>query len=150
MKALSIRQPWASLIAKGIKDIENRTWKTNFRGKIYIHAPAKKLTKSKYVSLIELYMIGLKDERIIEAKNKHFDFNDLNYSVIIGEVEIIDCVKNHNSIWADHQTGLQTKPTYNWILANPIEYIHPYVDIKGKLSFWEFDKHEHLRKKPKK
>lgn len=27
MKAISIRQPWASLIAHGIKDIENRTWK---------------------------------------------------------------------------------------------------------------------------
>ena len=32
MKALSIKQPWASLIAHGIKDIENRTWKTNFLG----------------------------------------------------------------------------------------------------------------------
>ena len=38
MKALSIKQPWASLIAHGIKDIENRTWRTHFRGKIYIHA----------------------------------------------------------------------------------------------------------------
>lgn len=27
MKAISIKQPWASLIAHGIKDIENRTWK---------------------------------------------------------------------------------------------------------------------------
>ena len=38
MKALTIKQPWASLIASGIKDIENRTWKTHYRGKIYIHA----------------------------------------------------------------------------------------------------------------
>ena len=41
MKALSIKQPWASLIAHGIKDIENRNWKTHFRGRIYIHASAK-------------------------------------------------------------------------------------------------------------
>lgn len=41
MKALSIKQPWASLIAQGIKDIENRTWKTKFRGRIFIHASAK-------------------------------------------------------------------------------------------------------------
>jgi len=38
MKALSIRQPWASLIMAGIKPVENRTWKTNFRGRIWIHA----------------------------------------------------------------------------------------------------------------
>lgn len=41
MKALSIKQPWASLIAQGIKDIENRTWKTSYRGRIYIHASGK-------------------------------------------------------------------------------------------------------------
>ena len=40
-KAISIKQPWASLIAHGIKNIENRTWKTNFRGRIYIHASGK-------------------------------------------------------------------------------------------------------------
>jgi hypothetical protein len=39
-KALSIKQPWASLIAHGIGR-ENRTWKTHFRGKIYIHASVK-------------------------------------------------------------------------------------------------------------
>lgn len=43
MKALSIKQPWASLIAHGIKDIENRTWRTHFRGKIYIHASGNML-----------------------------------------------------------------------------------------------------------
>lgn len=38
MKAITIKQPWASLIAAGLKDIENRTWKTNFRGRVLIHA----------------------------------------------------------------------------------------------------------------
>ena len=32
MKALSIQQPWAWLIAHGKKDVENRTWATAFRG----------------------------------------------------------------------------------------------------------------------
>ncbi|RZJ91586.1 MAG: ASCH domain-containing protein, partial [Chryseobacterium sp.] len=41
MKSLSIKQPWASLIASGIKDIENRTWATKYRGRIYIHASGK-------------------------------------------------------------------------------------------------------------
>lgn len=39
MKALSILQPWAWLIVEGYKDVENRTWKTGFRGKFLIHAP---------------------------------------------------------------------------------------------------------------
>lgn len=41
MKALSIRQPWAWLIANGHKDIENRTSHTNFRGDFLIHASKK-------------------------------------------------------------------------------------------------------------
>jgi hypothetical protein len=38
MKIISIRQPWASLIVSGIKDIENRTWPTRYRGPVLIHA----------------------------------------------------------------------------------------------------------------
>ena len=38
MKAISVKQPWASLIISGIKDIENRKWKTNYRGRVLIHA----------------------------------------------------------------------------------------------------------------
>ncbi|MBP7632493.1 MAG: ASCH domain-containing protein [Acidimicrobiales bacterium] len=38
MKALTIRQPWASLIAAGVKTIETRSWSTKYRGPIAIHA----------------------------------------------------------------------------------------------------------------
>jgi hypothetical protein len=38
MKALSVRQPWARAIVTGLKPIENRTWQTNYRGPLLIHA----------------------------------------------------------------------------------------------------------------
>jgi activating signal cointegrator 1 len=38
MKALSIRQPWATLLCLGIKRYETRTWKTDYRGPIALHA----------------------------------------------------------------------------------------------------------------
>ena len=38
MKVLTLKQPWATLVAEGIKKYEFRTWKTNYRGKILIHA----------------------------------------------------------------------------------------------------------------
>ncbi len=40
MKALSLRQPWASMIADGRKTIETRTWRTRYRGPLAIHASA--------------------------------------------------------------------------------------------------------------
>ena len=38
MRKLTIRQPWASLIICGEKDVENRTWTTRYRGELAIHA----------------------------------------------------------------------------------------------------------------
>ena len=71
-----------------------------------------------------------------------------HFSAIIGEVEIIDCVINHPSIWAEKtefaQSGNQRfykdKPIYNWVLENPVLYEKPILNVKGKLSFWEFEK----------
>jgi len=131
MKALSIKQPWASLIANGIKDIENRTWKTHFRGRIFIHA-----------SSISKGMLGLLNKEQVGdiRKKSKLDF-DFPTSAIIGEVDIIDCVINHPSIWAEKTDFSQEDPAsiWNWVLANPVLYDKPILNVKGKLSFWEFE-----------
>ena len=149
MKAISIKQPFASLIAYGIKDIENRTWKTNYRGKVYIHASAKQA--GSYDELLnDLQKIEFKEkyDRVTLRKQHHF-------SAIIGEVDIVDCVINHPSIWAEKSDNYgrffrngvpayvgkkENKPIYNWVLANPVIYEKPILNVKGKLSFWEFEK----------
>ena len=136
MKCLSIKQPWASLIAHGIKDIENRTWKTNFRGKIFIHASAKSAGVP----------IELLNEDQIRALQNGFCVFCYPKSAIIGEVDMVDCVVNHKSIWAEktefakssNQIFYPKKPIYNWVLANPVLYKKPILNVKGKLSFWEF------------
>ena len=141
MKALSIKQPYASLIAHNIKNIENRTWKTHFRGRIYIHAAAKSAGNTAFLLN--------KEQNDFFAWNtenyKTFESN-LPYSAIIGEVDIVDCVVNHKSIWAEKTKGryqgdgvfvLSEKPIYNWVLANPVLYEKPILNVKGKLSFWE-------------
>lgn len=152
MKAITIKQPWASLIVEGIKDIENRTWKTNFRGRVLIHAgqiPVKFdgladiLTKEQYNSL--------------NGNIEPFIGNHCGY--IVGSVEIVDCVINHPSVWAektecdyfdkryyrgkDNPVEVSTvigegKIIYNWTLANPIKFDNP-IPCKGKLSFWDYN-----------
>ena len=42
MKALTIQQPWASLITMGVKIIETRSWSSKYRGPLAIHAGLKK------------------------------------------------------------------------------------------------------------
>ena len=40
-RCLTVKNPWAYLIVRGIKDVENRTWKTNYRGNVFIHTSAQ-------------------------------------------------------------------------------------------------------------
>ena len=163
MKTLSIKQPWASLICTprpdnnllGIKDIENRSWKTNFRGRILIHVSAEKVKFDNWYDslLTNNQLLALPDE---------YCKCSFDYSAIIGEVDIVDCVINHPSIWAEKiqkkpfcrdcadEDGIcpnsgkpcdeKPKPIWNWVLANPISYDTPILNVKGKLSFWEFTK----------
>jgi|ERR1035437_3790402 hypothetical protein len=42
MKALTLYEPWASLISIGAKTIETRSWSTSYRGPLAIHAAKRK------------------------------------------------------------------------------------------------------------
>ena len=48
MRALVVRQPWASLIEQGTKTIELRSWSTNYRGSVLICAGAALWTDAKH------------------------------------------------------------------------------------------------------
>lgn len=140
MKAISIKQPYASLICEGIKDIENRSWQTHYRGPIYIHASAKP-TKLKFKIPNQASI----QEIIISTMLNKVEEEDL-FSCIIGQVDIVDCVINHKSIWSektiydeDDFDKEDPKPIWNWVLANPVLFDKPIINIKGKLSFWETD-----------
>ncbi len=140
MKALSIKQPWASLIAHGLKDIENRTWATKYRGKIYIHASGTPSFNNLTLNLShdQIDQIVLNGSFPLDARDEKYP-----KSAIIGTVDIVDCVINHPSIWAE---GTETSAgyvidhiIYNWVLANPVLFEEPILNVKGKLSLWEFD-----------
>ena len=72
MKVLSIKEPWATLIINGYKEYEFRTWKTNYRGKILIHA-SKNIEKENIIRFKELNL-------------------DCKSGFIIGEAELVDCI----------------------------------------------------------
>jgi hypothetical protein len=119
MKALSLTQPMAWAIFHG-KDIENRRWATKYRGRFIIHA--SKLFKIEYWN-----WIAENDNRLgLTLPFSRFDFI---YGALIGEVDLVDCVKGHGSGWA-------LPDQYNFVLANPIPYDKP-IPCKGKLGFFE-------------
>lgn len=133
MKAISIKQPWASLISYGIKDRENRTWYTNFRGKLLIHASAS--PDNRFIRNDLSFLNNDQYDIIGEAMREHI-LKNMFYGAIIGEMEVTGCVLNSKSVWADHD---QIKPIYNWQLEKAKVYDQPIVNVKGSLSLWEYE-----------
>lgn len=89
MKAISIRQPWAWLIVNGFKDIENRSWPTQFRGRIYVHA-GKGMTEDEY---LEGFLLARQNGVMLPPAY------DLERGGIVGEVDIVRCTTISDSPW---------------------------------------------------
>lgn len=147
MKTLSVKQPWAYLLCAGIKDIENRTWKLpeKYKGeRVLIHASGKPAMRGFYgVPFPDEFWNNLSDK----GKDKLAGDIDVR-SAIIGSVRFVDCTFNHHSIWAEKSEGVATgghvinvnKPiTWNWVVADPILFDKPILNVKGKLNFWNYE-----------
>ncbi len=116
MKALSIQQPWASMILCEGKDIENRTWETKIRGRIFIHV-GKNYSVDGHLWIENHFGIKVPAECSVLLGG------------IIGSVEIVDCVTSHDSKWFFGPFG--------FVLKNPI--VLPFRECKGRLGFFEVD-----------
>jgi hypothetical protein len=122
MKALSLKQPWAWLIFHG-KNVENRTWRTNFRGSILIHA--SKTWDSAGAGWI---YINLCRGRLPIKECPTRDDPQMRRGALIGVVDIVDCVGEFDSPWF---VG-----PYGFILENPLEFKKP-ISCKGQLGIFE-------------
>lgn len=129
MKTLSIRQPWASLILNGIKDIENRSRRTNFRGTILVHSSsnADSDDMTKYLTKEQMDVFNGKAREIGENQL----MRSMRRGCILGSVEIYDCVKNDPSVWAE-------KGVWNWKVRNARLFHNP-IPAKGMLGLWNFN-----------
>lgn len=116
MKALSILQPWAWLIANGHKDIENRVWRTNFRGEFLIHAGKR---------------WGWEQEEDRDDVARWFPDIELPTSFdlggIVGRARVVDCVSEHDSPWFNGPFGFVIAD------ATPL----PFAPCRGALNFFQ-------------
>lgn len=129
MRVLSIKEPFATLIKDGVKRIETRSWKTNYRGELYIHASLTKKDITDRHELLEL------------VKDKTF-----SYGYIICRCKLKDCVymtkdfvedirNNHHQ---EYICGIYTEGRYAWVL-DEIEILDKPIPAKGKLGIWKYD-----------
>ncbi len=133
MKVLTVKQPFAALITSNKKKIETRSWKTNYRGELYIHAGMKKVTKDV------LDRPGLIDL----IKDDNYD----QYGFIICKCILKDCIymtkeyieKIKHDYPDEFICGRYEIGRYAWILDD-IEVLKKPIGVKGQLGIWNYVK----------
>lgn len=149
---LSIQQPHADLILNGAKWCENRTWRTHYRGELFIHASREDRFAMRHY---EAQGVDPRKASPLGCKTGH----------IIGSVDLYDCVPIEDM--QDVQEAIEAKAKLRdvpeklrdlyrmlkqaepwtwdfvcgdwcWILTDPEPLIEP-IPTKGKLGIWKFD-----------
>ena len=100
---ISIQEPWLSCILRAAdrKPVENRTWKSNVRGTVLLHAS----TKRDWDGAAYLKEKGRGVEQFLPLGH------------IVGKVDIVDCVTKFDSWWF--------RGPYGFVLANPVAFKVP-------------------------
>jgi ASCH domain. len=137
MKAITIWQPWAQAIATGLKSIETRSWYTDYRGPIAIHAAKKPINQIKGKTLMT--------RNAFDLLQQYFDFDDLPLGMVICTARLADCIKiSANTVLGlglnEFLLGDYTHGRYAWVLDN-VKQIEP-VPATGKQRLWDWKEGE--------
>lgn len=137
MKAITVWQPWATLIAIGAKEIETRSWATKHRGPVAIHAakrppfPAEQIDTGVIIaSEIDAYY------------GSASPWDELPRGVVLCVCELVDCFQideSHGQAldWRELAFGDFTPGRYGWKLR-VIEVFKTPIPAKGAQGLWEW------------
>jgi len=127
MKALTICQPYAELIARGTKRVENREWPTRYRGVFYIHAG-----KSRE---------WMNDDGFVEL-DYDILLSEMQFGAVIAIAELVDCLPYDtimDGLYGSKYPWLRkhehTNGPWCWIIGS-VKRVVP-VPWKGALGLWE-------------
>lgn len=131
IKALTLWQPWATLIALGIKTVETRKWKTPYRGPLAIHAAYRRPRPDDWgdAEQQELMLRTLWERRV--------NWTDMPRKAIVAVCELVDVLPTSElepDPWGDYRAG-----RYGWILEEIRPLDKPIV-IGGARSLWDVSK----------
>lgn len=149
MKALSLTQPWATLVANGSKRIETRSWSTSYRGLLAIHASKGFPGYAKECCYAAVFQRHLR-------RNEGGQFyvadviKSLPLGAIVATARLVDCVSTNYPLafgldmtrkrpsegTPEHSFGDYSANRFMWFLEEVQELPAP-VPRKGSLGLWE-------------
>ena len=142
---LSIRQPWASLIMDGIKDVENRNWVNKHVAKnklpllVLVHSSGNAAEKKDIQSM--------KNEDSIRIASEYANNPIIRNtkSAILG-VMVIDDIRNCDL--SDSKWAIQNN--YCWHILDVLKFKETVKNVTGTLGFWKPEEEEYTASSPEK
>lgn len=143
MKALTLTQPWASLVAAGAKTIETRSWRTSYRGWLAIHAAQGFPWDCQELCSQEPFTGAL-------AAAGYTEWRQLPRGSVAAVVRLRDCCPTRaaHGDWLppwlpeegtrEHAFGDFSPRRYGWFLEDVRRFPEP-IPTKGALSLWEWE-----------
>ncbi|NXE24100.1 TRIP4 protein, partial [Ardeotis kori] len=120
---LSMHQPWASLLVRGIKRVEGRTWYTSHRGRLWIAATAKRPSPQEISELEATY-------RMLLQKDVEFP-SGYPSGCLLGCVDVTDCLSQEQFSEQYPDLSQESGSPFVFICTNPQEMVVKFP-IKGK------------------
>ena len=146
MKALSLTQPWASLVACGAKRIETRSWSTAYRGPLAIHAAMGFPAWARWVAFECRSHLELAGHTIGEPRGERDRLiHDLPLGMVIATCRVVRCartelivsqISDQERAFGDYSSG-----RYAWMLADIVRLPEP-IPVRGALGLWEWQELE--------
>jgi activating signal cointegrator 1 len=135
MKALTICQPYAELIACGEKRVENRTWPTSYRGPLLIHAgKGRKMLEPEFT----------KDGHEVDRPTGIF-LSTMDFGAVIATAELIDCLPvdpilrgAHDEQYPWLRAHKHVNGPWCWVL-DKVRRLYSPIPYKGALGLFEVD-----------
>ncbi|XP_021092751.1 activating signal cointegrator 1 isoform X5 [Heterocephalus glaber] len=131
---LSVHQPWASLLVRGIKRVEGRSWYTPHRGRLWIAATGKKPSPQEVSELQATY-------RLLCGKDVEFP-GDYPSGCLLGCVDLVDCLSQKQFKEQFPDISQESDSPFVFICKNPQEMIVKFP-IKGNPKIWKLDSKIH-------
>ena len=128
-KCLSIQQPHAWAIILGAKDVENRSWKCNHLGRLYIHAGLTECDDTVVDEVIARVANHLRIP-ISAARDAYGQHRERSFGAIVGFVRMVGCATSYDSDWFEGE--------YGFILKDPEPLDEP-VPCKGRQRLFTFN-----------
>merc|ERR1712129_611084 len=134
---LSMHQPWASLLVLGIKRVEGRSRRTQFRGRLWIASARREPTPFEIEEVEKQYL------KVYGLTRAQIPFpSEYPTTALLGCVDMVDCLPNADYVEQFVQTGRSTEmnaSNHCFICASPRRLILP-GQISGEHKLWKMPK----------